>query len=254
MTTYELRPGDTVAVSVNGGAWQVATFAKKDFADIAAATPAEVGAVIARLSGVTAGVADDGHLVLRTEAAGAHASIEIDPSRSTAAGALGLTAGASRAAGTGLRAAQLVSEAAEPFRLPDASGFVVIVNGRKRTIKLDGAITARAATAAEIASAVNARLTGVAQATRDGRVMLTSTTVGDGSSVEVRPGGGAPRRAPAPPGRGVGGGGGARAGGAPPTPPRSWASPVRTRSAVRIRRRPRRWTWPSVARPSGWRT
>jgi hypothetical protein len=188
MTTYSLQAGDAVAVSVDGGAWQVATFAKRDFADISQATPSEVAAVIGRLHGVRADVAADGHLVLRTEAAGAHASIEIDPARSTAAAALGLTAGATRAAGTGLRAAQLVSEAVEPFRLADTSGFVVVANGRKRTIKLDGAITVRAATAAEIASAVNARLTGVAQATREGRVMLTSTSIGDGSSLDVLPG------------------------------------------------------------------
>jgi hypothetical protein len=188
MTTHALNHGDTLTVSANGGAWQTVTFANKDFANILAATPAEVATSLGRLDGIEAGVAPDGHLVLRTTAIGAHASIEIDPTRSTAATSLGLSALGGRAAGTGLRAAQLVSAATEPYRLPAKSAFVVVVNGRRRTIKLDGAITPRAATAAEISAAVNARLPRVAQLARDGRVMLTSPTVGEGSSVEVLPG------------------------------------------------------------------
>lgn len=188
MTTYEIHPGDTLTMSVNGGVWQVATFARRDFADMAQATPAELAKVIERLDGVATRTDEEDHLVIGTAAVGSISSLEVDLARSTAAAGLGLTATAAQATGSGLRAAQLVSAKDEPFRLPDKSRMTVLVDGRKRSIKFEGAITPRAAKAVEVASAINARARGVAQAGRDGHVMLTSPTLGAESALEVLPG------------------------------------------------------------------
>jgi hypothetical protein len=187
MRTYALHAGDVLVVSVDDGAWQEIRFARKDFRDIVAATADELAAALGQVDGLTAEVDRDGQLVLRTGSSGGHTSIEVDLARSTAAGPLGLAAGEGRAVGGGLRAARLRSLNAQPFALRRGSEMTLVLDGRRRRIAFDKEITDRAATAAQVAEAVNSRRRGVAQPTRDGAVLLTSLTVGPDSRVEVLP-------------------------------------------------------------------
>ena len=74
---FALADGDTLTLSVNGAAPQTVTFDAVDFADIGRATAAEVAAVIeAQLSGVSAS-AQDGRLVVRSDAAGAGTQLQV---------------------------------------------------------------------------------------------------------------------------------------------------------------------------------
>jgi hypothetical protein len=187
MRTYALHVGDVLVVSVDDGAWQEIEFAAKGFRDIAAATADELATVLSKVEGLTAEVDADGQLVLRTGARGGHASIEVDLARSTAAAPLGLAGGEGRAVGGGLRAARVHSPNVQPFPLRRGSEMTLVLDGRRRRISFDKEITDRAATAAQVAEAINARRRGVAQPTRDGAVLLTSPTVGPNSRVEVLP-------------------------------------------------------------------
>jgi hypothetical protein len=188
MKPYELTDGDTLVISVNGGAWDTITFSRRDFADMAAATADEIATVVNRVAGMAARAEADGTLVLATAARGGHTSLAVDLAGSNAAAALGLAGGAGEVTGSGLQAARLVSPAQEPFALPDKSGLVLLVDGHRHQVNFDGAITPGAATAAEVARAINGRARGVATAGRDGRVILTSRTVGPQSRLDVRPG------------------------------------------------------------------
>lgn len=187
MRTYALHAGDVLVVSVDDGPWQEIEFAARDFRDIGAATADELAAVLSRAEGLAAEVDADGQLVVRTGASGGHTSIEVDLARSTAAAPLGLAGGEGRAVGGGLRAARLRSPNLQPFALRRGSELTLVLDGRRRRITFDREITDRAATAAQVAEAINARRRGVAQPTRDGAVLLTSPTVGPSSRVEVLP-------------------------------------------------------------------
>ena len=46
MTTYAIEPGSTLVLSVDGGAWLTVVFEASAFKDAAAATAAEVAAVL----------------------------------------------------------------------------------------------------------------------------------------------------------------------------------------------------------------
>jgi hypothetical protein len=187
--TYRLAAGDTLAVRADDGDWQHVTFRKKDFADISAATAAEIVTSLAGLNNVTASE-DAGRLVLTSDESGAGARVEVDLTASSAGAALGLASGAGgadgglvSARGTGLLAARVTSTNRAPFRLAAKSRMTVRVDGRGRTVTL-GAATA--ASAQHVADAVNAALRRkVARATADDRVTLVSPTVGAGSSIEV---------------------------------------------------------------------
>jgi hypothetical protein len=185
MRTYALHAGQVLVVSVDDGPWQEIDFAAKDFRDIGAATAEELAAVLSRADGLTAEVDADDQLALCTDARGGHASIEVDLARSTAAAPLGLAGGEGRAVGGGLRAARVRSPNAEPFTLRRGSELTLVLDGRRRRIVFDQEITDRAATAAQVAEAINARRRGVAQPARNGAVLITSPTVGPDSRVEV---------------------------------------------------------------------
>ena len=196
MTSYALRDGLVLVLSVNDAAWETITFRAGDVASIGDATAAEVAAVIARAGTVTATVDPDGRLVLATAARGATASIEIDPARSTATEALGLASGPLRVDGSGPPAARLVSQAAAPYALPKGAEMSVALDGQLRRISFKD-VTPGGTSAEDVASAINDRFPGVAGVTRDGRVMLQSPTPGAGSSVRVEPGRAGPRTADA---------------------------------------------------------
>ncbi len=189
MKTYQLTDGDTLSVSVDNGAWETITFRAQDFHDIQAGTAEEVANVLNRSESLAAYVDENGTLVLATASQGGHASLETDVARSTAATALGLASGHAHAKGEGLQAARLVSRTAAPFALPLSAEMVITVDGRRRRISFDRGITAGKATAEEVASLINTKLKGIARASRDDRVILTSTSVGANSRLEVEPGG-----------------------------------------------------------------
>jgi hypothetical protein len=91
--TYVLTNGDTITVSVDGAATQVATFNTGDFADITNATAAEVAEVInADIDGCTAFATSDGGVTIRTNNWGSTGSIEVTAVSGTAT-ALGFSVG-----------------------------------------------------------------------------------------------------------------------------------------------------------------
>ncbi|HEX8073059.1 MAG TPA: hypothetical protein VF546_24140 [Pyrinomonadaceae bacterium] len=188
MITYRLRDGDTFVFSVNGGAWEAVTFDAKDFKDPAAATAEELASVINRSGSLAASADAEGTLVLATASAGGHTSLEVDVEASSAAAALGLGLGRAAAQGEGVRAARVVSRAAEPFPLPLGSEMSVNVDDQRRKVSFDDSITPGAATAAEVCKVINMKRKKVADVTRDGRVAITSLTVGLKSKVEIEPG------------------------------------------------------------------
>jgi len=68
--------------------------------------------------------------------------------------------------------------------------MTLVVDGTSHDISFQNGITAGSATAAEVVAVIDAVHPGVARATRDERIALTSQTIGFGSSLEVKPGGG----------------------------------------------------------------
>jgi hypothetical protein len=188
MRTYQIKDGDTLVVSIDNCAWETITFEAKDFQDIRAATAEELVKVLNRSAGLASFVDAPGDLVLATASGGGHTSLAIDLPQSTAAANLGLLGGKGFAQGEGLRAARLVSRAAEPFPLPLDAEMTIVVDERRRRISFEALITAGKATAAEVVQAINAKRQKIATASRDGRVMLTSPSVGARSKLEVEPG------------------------------------------------------------------
>lgn len=187
MTTYPLAEGDSLVLSVDGGAWETITFTANDFADMTMATADELATVFNRIAGLQAQSDDAGRLLLVSATRGATASLEVDATRSPAAAVLGLAGAQGIALGTGLQAPRLVSRAAEPFPLPSNAECFVVVDGRRRRVALDKGITVGAATAEEVVAAIN-RTRKVARVGRDGHVVLMSPTIGPDSSLEVQPG------------------------------------------------------------------
>ncbi len=188
MKTYPIAHGDTLVISVHNGAWETITFKAEDFQDSEAATAEELVKVLNRSGDLAAYVDEEGSLVLATAIRGSHASLEIDLAHSSAAIALGLIGEHTRARGAGLAAAHLVSGAVAPFALSPGAEMVVNVDGHRRRIIFDKKITAGRATATEVAAVINDKLKGVARASRDNRVMLTSTSVGVDSRLEIERG------------------------------------------------------------------
>lgn len=187
MKTYRLREGGTLVFSANDGAWEAVTFDAKEFKDPAEATAEELAAVLNRTGSLAAYADADGDLVLATAASGGHASLEVDVEASSAAAALGLSFGRAAAQGEGLRAARVVSLAAEPFALTAGCEMTVNVDDQRRKVSFEDGITEGAATAAEVCRVINMKRKKVADATRGGRVSITSLSVGLKSKVEVGP-------------------------------------------------------------------
>jgi hypothetical protein len=188
MKTYPLQDGDTLVVSVNDTAWETIKLEKKDFDKIEAATAQELAAVLQASGIVGASVDAQGCLILAAPSPGGHTSLAIDLAKSTAAAPLGLTTGSGYAQGRGLRAARLAGLASGPFPLHPGAKMTIVVDGRSDSITFDKGITEGQATADEVAKLINAKLKGIATASLENRVILTSPTIGLGSSMEVQPG------------------------------------------------------------------
>jgi hypothetical protein len=188
MKSYRLQDGDTLVFSADEEPWHTVTFESKDFEDVGAATAEEVAEVLNRSGSLAAYADEQGALVLASVSAGGHASLDVDVEHSTAAAALGLTGAQASARGDGLRAARLVSQKAEPFDLARGSELTLFVDEHRRRVVFDeDEITPGAASAAEVARAINAKKKKVAEPTRDGRVALTSNTIGADSKLLVEP-------------------------------------------------------------------
>ena len=184
-TAYPLSSGDTLVLRVDAGPWLETTFAEGSFQESGRATADEVAAVVDALPGVSAAVDDDGRLVLATEAAGGHVSLEVDPGCS-AASALGIDGGHASANGSGLVAARLVGLSAEPFPLRRRARMVLAIDGRRRRVSFDGGFKTGSASAEDVAGVINAKVgRQVAIARGDGHIALTSPTVGLKSSLKV---------------------------------------------------------------------
>jgi hypothetical protein len=185
MKTYRLIDKDTLTLSINGGDWQKTVFRKSKFKDIGQATTDEIVAALDKVSGLDAHKGDGGELLLSTEETGRNATLEVDltDSSSTAAAALGL--GAQSATGTGIAPAKLVSAVREPFKIADGDKLSLGIDGKKRRVTFKGAVTAGAATAREVAAAINKFFKNSSAATHDGRVAITSPTLGPQSSAEI---------------------------------------------------------------------
>jgi hypothetical protein len=185
-STYALSEGATLVVRADERPWQTVTFTAAMFADIGAAGADEVAAAIDTLDGLTGSVDPEGRLVVASEETGEQASVEVDLSASTAAAALGLTAGRAGARGQGLGAARLIGRATEPFTLPARASMTVQVDGRTRRVTLHTGRSSRSMDAAAVAKTINTTVRrAVARATADGRVMLVSPTIGLGSRLAV---------------------------------------------------------------------
>lgn len=187
MRTYPLKDGDTLVFSVNGGEWETVTFESGSFANIGEATAEELSQVLGRSGSLAARADERQRLVIETATAGGHTSLEIDTERSTAAPKLGLGAELAGAQGSGLRAAQLVSLAAEPFPLAEGSELTLVIDDQRRKVGFDEGFAPGKASAADVVKIINAKKKKVAVVTKDGRVSITSPTVGAGSSVAVEP-------------------------------------------------------------------
>jgi hypothetical protein len=188
MSSYSIQDGDTLVFSVNDCAWETITFAANDFQNSNEATPQEIAGVINKSGSLNAKV-ENGQLVLTTPSSGGHTSIRIELMRSTVAGRLGLTAGYQQAHGSGLKPARLVSGFSQPFALSKDSEMVLGVDGKSTRILFKN-ITPGEATAAEVANVINTRLknTAIACPGRDGRVILTSPSIGSDSRLQVEAG------------------------------------------------------------------
>jgi len=185
MRTYHLKPEDTIVFSADGGAWETISFKAADFADIAEATAGEVAQKLNHSASLAARAGAEGSLIIETKSRGGHASLEFDLAHSTAAAAFGITAERAKARGNGLSAARVVSLNAEPFALSHGAEMSLKVDGSKRKIAFDKGFSPKKATAAEVARIINSKHKGVASASKDGQVILTSPTVGPDSSIEV---------------------------------------------------------------------
>ncbi|SBT43159.1 hypothetical protein [Micromonospora auratinigra] len=193
MTSYRLREGATLVLRVDDGPWQTLTFGPDTVPDATAgdgelhATGEQLAAAFDGVDGVSADVDPDGALVLATEGTGESTVLEVDPTASTAAAALGLgTGGPVAVSGHGPGSAVLTGGAG-PYPLPSGAAMSVQVDSRSRRKVTfddqDGQWSAE-----EVAARINRQLRrAVARATGDGHVRLTSPTRGVGSRLAVTP-------------------------------------------------------------------
>ncbi|KKK06589.1 hypothetical protein [Micromonospora sp. HK10] len=194
MTSYRLREGATLVLRVDDGPWQTLTFDQDTVPDATAedgelhATGEQLAAAVDGVDGVTADVDPDGALVLATEGTGESTVLEVDPTASTAAAALGLGAGGPvTVSGHGPGSAVLTGAAAGPYALPPGAAMSVQVDDRSRRKVTfddqDGQWSAE-----DVAARINRQLRrAVARPTGDAHVRLTSPTQGVGSRLAVTP-------------------------------------------------------------------
>ncbi len=144
---FALVNGDTLTLKVDGGPVQTVTFLTAEFVSIAAATAAEVAAVInAKTFGLTATVVA-GAVVLTSDRKGTSSSIEVTGGTANAVGKLNF-----------------------PTPVSSGTGNVAFID---------------AVTAAEVETVVEAAVAGISVTNESNKVRITSNTTGVASSVEV---------------------------------------------------------------------
>lgn len=183
MKTYRLNDKDTLTLSIDSGAWQTVEFRKNGFKDIGKATASEIVAALKKVDGLKAQTGAQGELVLTTQSVGKHASLELNHERSTAAAALGLLVSGTR--GSGVGSARLTSANTEPFKIVASDKLSLGIDGKKHRVPFKGAVTAGSASAEEVAKAVNKVFKDSSFATHDGRVVISSQSMGTNSTVEI---------------------------------------------------------------------
>lgn len=149
--TFNLTDGWTIALSINGAAPFTVTFHTAEFASIAAATAAEVAAVIQSAANAAdaplAATADGGHhVVLTTTTKGTGSSVTVEAG-GTALTALGFTAGTT-----------------------SGTGNVASIN---------------AVTGAEVATVLQAAFTNTTVTSTVSTISIATNTVGSGGSIQV---------------------------------------------------------------------
>ena len=144
---FALANNDTLTVRVDGGGVQTVTFLTSEFGNIAAATAAEVAAVInAKLNGAKATVST-GAIVITSDKRGTSSSIEVTGGTANTGGKL---------------------------NIPTA-----VQNGTGNVANIDSV------TATEVATVIDAAVAGLTAVVEAGAVRLTSDTAGALSSVQV---------------------------------------------------------------------
>lgn len=185
MTTYRLQKGDTLVFSVDFAPWQCIRFRRQDFADIAAATADEVAAVIQRDANLDA-VVENGRLTLVSRSRGSDSRLDIDIPQSSGAAALGIVANPC-VRGRGIPPAQLISRNTQPFSIPDGAELRLAVDGKSRKFVFKRSVVGRNASAEDVAGAMNRGRKTLARPTRDGRVAITSPSIGPESGLRLEP-------------------------------------------------------------------
>jgi hypothetical protein len=183
---FAFADGDEFKIDLQDGATTTSItvrFHPEDFQNIGQATAAEVSAILNReLPGVQVTAADDGSIVLTSDAAGAASSLTFPAS--SIASELGL---AGAVTGRDASSAQLMGSLHEPFSLADEDGLWIRVDGdlfrlvRFRTEQFQNIAQA---TATEIVAVINRVLPGAAK-NESGQIKLTSPTAGASSLVVV---------------------------------------------------------------------
>lgn len=214
---FALANGDTLVVTVNGGATPVTvTFNTADFTNIGSASAAEVAAAIKRqTTALRAGVTPGQGVVLASATPGSASRLEVTGTAASALGFTGTTADSDDglAAGTTLAVLQSTGSlvAGSAVQL-ETRGHVIAPNAMATSITggsgagiqvtADGGTAVSvtfadsdfvngisAITPGEVVAAINRQAQGFTAAlTYDGRLVLMSNTYGPGSSIAVAAG------------------------------------------------------------------
>jgi phage tail sheath protein FI len=217
---FALADGQTLAVTVNGGAVPVTvTFKSADFANIAAASAAEIAAsILKQTSSVRAGVTPGRALLLASAVSGPASRLDIAGTAATTLGFTAATANTGTALPAGTVAAAVDSTggllAGSAVRF-ESQGSVVAPNAMAASIAAGASIVftadggtpvtvtfsasdfvggVAAITPGEVVASINRQAQGFSAAlTQNNRLVLLSNTYGTGSTIALAaPGGGAP--------------------------------------------------------------
>ncbi len=183
---FALSDGDQFQIVVTAGPSmnRTVTFRTEDFANINQASADEVTAVLDRELPNVNVQAVRNQVLFHSQATGSAASLKVQAS--TVATTLGIAAPLS-ATGANALAARLVGSRAEPFALSTGDQLTILRNGdtpRTVTFQPAGFLNIAAATAAEVAAAINDVAPGAAS-TQSGKIVLTSPGSGEPALVSV---------------------------------------------------------------------
>lgn len=177
---FALANGQTLIVEVDEGAAQTVTFLSGDFANIAAATAAEVRDVInAALTGATAEALADGSVELQSDTAGTGSALRIAGSGNFALGFPRFL----RRGFNSSKPAQTISGGAEPFSITTGDTlFLVVDQGSTQTVIFP---STGSLTAAEAAEEIESQVTGAGAYAVGDSVNIVSLSTGTSATIEV---------------------------------------------------------------------